>query len=105
MPGWRGGVPRVRPVPVPLAVLLLCGWISPVSADSVRSSATTSDLDHAVSADDIEAIKALGPSVMPRLAGLYAASADEERRQRLATVFYRLGWRSEEARDALMKDV
>ncbi|HET6899576.1 MAG TPA: hypothetical protein VFK70_14570 [Vicinamibacteria bacterium] len=57
-----------------------------------------------MAADDIEAIKAMGSSVMPRLARLYAAG-DEEHRQRVATVFYRLGWKSEEAKDALMKDV
>lgn len=61
-------------------------------------------LEQAVAADDIEAIKAMGPSVMPRLARLYAAG-DEEHRQRVATVFYRLGWKSEEAKAALMKDV
>jgi HEAT repeat protein len=66
------------------------------------SAGTT--LEDAVAADDLEAIKAMGPSVMPRLARLYAAG-DEERRQRVATVFYRLGWKSEEAKDALMKDV
>ena len=66
------------------------------------SAGTT--LEDAVAADDIDAIKAMGPSVMPRLARLYGAGA-EERRQRLATVFYRLGWKSEEAKDALMKDV
>jgi HEAT repeat protein len=61
-------------------------------------------LEDAVAANDIDAIKAMGPSVMPRLARLYAAG-DEERRQRIASVFYRLGWKSEEAKDALMKDV
>jgi len=61
-------------------------------------------LEDAVAADDLSVIKAMGPSVMPRLARLYAAG-DEERRQRLATVFYRLGWKSDEARSALMKDV
>ena len=66
------------------------------------SAGTT--LETAVAADDIEAIKAMGPSVMPRLARLYG-TADEERRQRLASIFYRLGWKSEEAKDALMKDV
>jgi HEAT repeat protein len=66
------------------------------------SAGTT--LDNAVAADDLEAIKAMGPSVMPRLARLYGAG-DEERRQRLASIFYRLGWKSEEAKDALMKDV
>jgi HEAT repeat protein len=61
-------------------------------------------LDNAVAADDLEAIKAMGPSVMPRLARLYGAG-DEERRQRLASIFYRLGWKSAEAKDALMRDV
>jgi len=63
-----------------------------------------STLDQAVAADDLEAIKAMGPSVMPHLARMYGAG-DEERRQRLASIFYRLGWKSEEAKDALIKDV
>jgi len=63
-----------------------------------------SSLDQAVAADDLEAIKAMGPSVMPHLARMYGAG-DEERRQRLASIFYRLGWKSEEAKDALIKDV
>ena len=68
------------------------------------SASAGTPLENAVAADDIEAIKAMGPSVMPRLARLYVAG-DEERRQRIASVFYRLGWKSEEAKDALMKDV
>jgi len=68
------------------------------------SASAGTTLENAVAADDIEAIKAMGPSALPRLARLYAAG-DEERRQRIATVFYRLGWKSEEAKDALMKDV
>jgi len=70
---------------------------------AIFASAGTT-LEDAVAADDLEAIKAMGPSVMPRLARLYAAG-DEEHRQRVATVFYRLGWKSEEAKVALMKDV
>ena len=76
-----------------------------VSADAARAVAAPSDVDRAVAADDVEAIKAIGPSAMPRLAQLYAASADEQRRQRLATMFYRLGWKSDVAREALMRDV
>jgi HEAT repeat protein len=76
--------------------------VAAVSLAIFASAGTT--LQEAVAADDIEAIKAMGPSVMPRLARLYGA-ADEAGRQRIATVFYRLGWKSEEAKDALMKDV
>ena len=57
-----------------------------------------------MAADDLEAIKAMGPSVMPRLARMYDAS-DQPRRQALAYVFYHLGWKSDEAKDALMGDV
>jgi HEAT repeat protein len=67
-------------------------------------AAAAADLERAVAADDLEAIKAMGPSVMPGLVRLYGAG-DEGQRQRLANVFYRLGWKSEEAKDALMKDV
>jgi hypothetical protein len=80
-----------------VAVMLLAGPAAAVGAPDA--------LDRAVAADDLAAIQALGPSVMPRLARLYAASTDEAARQRLATVFYRLGWRSDEARDALLRDV
>jgi HEAT repeat protein len=70
---------------------------------AIFASAGTT-LEQYVAANDLEAIKAMGPSVMPRLVRMYGA-ADEEGRQRLANVFYRLGWKSEEAKDALMKDV
>ena len=46
----------------------------------------------------------MGPAVMPALARLYA-SADGQRKTSIASLFYRLGWKSEEAKDALMKDV
>jgi HEAT repeat protein len=78
-------------------------FVAAASCLPLFASAGTT-LDSAVAADDLEAIKAMGPSVLPRLARLYALG-DEEHRQHVATVFYRLGWKSEEAKDALMKDV
>jgi HEAT repeat protein len=84
------------------AILLLT---AATLAGSALAGPVPTSLAQAVEADDIGAIQAMGPSVMPGLARLYAAEPDEQRRQRLATVFYRLGWRSEEARAALMKDV
>jgi hypothetical protein len=65
------------------------------------SDAAVADL---VARDDREAIKALGPAVVPVLVRLYRAG-DEERRSDLAVVFYWLGWKSEEARAAMMADV
>jgi HEAT repeat protein len=85
------------------AILLLTA--ATFARSALAGPAPTASLAQAIEADDIGAIKAMGPSMMPDLARLYAAEPDEQRRQRLATVFYRLGWRSEEARAALMKDV
>jgi HEAT repeat protein len=87
-----------------MAGLALAPSIS--SGDDLHATAVavTDPLAAAVAADDLEAITAMGASVMPRLARMYDAS-DERRRQRLATLFYRLGWKSEEAKDALMRDV
>jgi HEAT repeat protein len=53
---------------------------------------------------NIEAIRALGPGVLPALAGLYERS-DETRRTTIAWTLYSLGWKSEEAKRALMHDV
>ena len=100
----------LRPV-VPVAVLIasvlcLAPERSACDADDLSATATAvrDPLAAAVAADDLAAIKAMGPAVMPRLARLYA-TGDEQRRQHLATVFYRLRWKSEEAKDALMRDV
>jgi len=86
-----------------VALMLLVG---PAAAPAVGAEAKAPGaLERAVAADDLEAVKAIGPSALPRLARLYAATADEAGRQRLATIFYRLGWKSDEARDALLRDV
>jgi len=53
---------------------------------------------------DIEAIRALGPGILPALAGLYERS-DEARRMTIAWTLYSLGWKSEDARRVLMRDV
>ncbi len=53
---------------------------------------------------DIEAIRALGPGALPALASLYERS-DETQRTSIAWTFYTLGWKSEEAKRVLMRDV
>jgi HEAT repeat protein len=45
-----------------------------------------------------------GPEALPALARLYSELPSEER-ARVAEIFYNLGWRSEDARRALMADV
>ena len=54
---------------------------------------------------DIAAIKAMGPEVMPHLVRIYRSTEDEQARATYAWVFYSLGWKSPEARAALLKDI
>jgi hypothetical protein len=61
-------------------------------------------LREAARAGNWKAVEAMGPSVMPELARLYRQSSVAERAQ-IAFVFYNLGWRSEDAKRALMADV
>jgi HEAT repeat protein len=89
--------------PLRHAVLAVAVLAAPIPAAPAAGSGSSAALERAVAADDLEAIKAMGPPVMPRLARLYAAG-DEPRRQLIATIFYRLGWKSEAAKDALMRD-
>jgi HEAT repeat protein len=53
---------------------------------------------------NVEAIRALGPGVLPALTALYERG-DEGRRSTIASTFYALGWKSEEAKRVLMRDV
>ena len=57
-----------------------------------------------VSAGKIAELKALGRDVLPVMARLYEAS-DLAQRTRIAQTFYALGWKSTEAKRALLKDV
>ncbi len=53
---------------------------------------------------DIAALKEIGPGVLPVMARIYERS-DEPARATIAYAFYSLGWKSPEAKRALMKDV
>jgi hypothetical protein len=53
---------------------------------------------------NLDAIRALGPGVLPVLAALYERS-DEVLRTTIAWTLYSLGWKSEEAKRVLMRDV
>ena len=52
----------------------------------------------------IDQLRAHGPDVLPVMARFYT-SADEAGRTRIATTFYRLGWPSQEAYQALIQDI
>jgi HEAT repeat protein len=80
-----------------LAVVLLAGPARAAGVDAARLRA-------AAVQGDFKQIQAMGPGVMPALARLYTASSEEERAT-IANVFYSLGWKSPEAKRALMADV
>jgi len=82
-----------------LTSLLLCGmlWVGGASA--------AEDLRSLVQTGDYAAMKASGPSVLGDLARMYESADDEALRARIANAFYQLGWKSEDARRVLMRDV
>jgi HEAT repeat protein len=85
---------------VVVAGLLASRWAAaagavPVDAERLRAAAR---------AGDWKAIEAMGPSVLPELARIYRGSSVAERAQ-IAQVYYNLGWKSEDAKRALMTDV
>ena len=49
-------------------------------------------------------LRELGPGVLPVLAGIYETSGVDDR-VTIASAFYRLGWRSDDAKRVLMRDV
>jgi HEAT repeat protein len=57
-----------------------------------------------ISQRKVDELKKLGPEVLPVMARLYESS-NEADRTRIAETFYQLGWKSAEAKRALMKDV
>ena len=65
--------------------------------------AQTPDLPALARAGDWRRIQAMGPGVMPELSRLYSSSSEADRTT-IASVFYALGWRSAEAKRALMAD-
>jgi len=75
-------------------------WVAAVGASAFDSAR----LREAASAGDWKAVEAMGPSTLPELARLYRESSVAER-ARIAQVFYNLGWKSEDAKRALMADV
>ncbi len=63
------------------------------------------DLRALVMAGNYGAIRELGPATMPALVELYDSAREDADRTRVANAFYQLGWKSEDARRALMRDL
>ncbi|MGH7340416.1 MAG: hypothetical protein ACREKH_07995, partial [Candidatus Rokuibacteriota bacterium] len=96
--------PRVRSRrrdAVLFAALLALALLAPTTAPAALPA--DAKVEALVAARDFEAIQALGGEVMPVLVRLYQAG-DADRRTDIAKVFYRLGWKSEEAAKAMLAD-
>lgn len=98
---------RIRtsaPSAVPSALLALLLVSFPVLAqEAAPGDGLRPALERYVEARDAESIAAYGPEVMPLLLDLYR-KADRDERILIANMLYRLGWRSEEAKELLMQD-
>ena len=79
-----------------LVVALVCA-AAPASA--------AGDLRPLVMAGNYDAIRQLGAGTMPELVRLYESADADEERVRVANAFYQLGWKTEDARRVLMRDV
>jgi HEAT repeat protein len=73
-------------------------------ATAAPTTPGTDDLAALARAGNWQAIKPRGETVLPQLAAIYSESNEDER-ARIANVFYSLGWKSEDAKRALLQDV
>jgi HEAT repeat protein len=84
-------------------------WLLPavllfVGASARAASVDTARLRAAAVAGDWRQIQPMGAGILPELARLYETSSEKDRAT-IAYVFYSLGWKSPEAKRALMADV
>lgn len=75
-----------------------------VLAGAASAADDSAQLPQWIMAQNYAAIRALGPAVMPRLVQMYLAAGTDERKARVAQTFYNLGWKSQAAKAALMRD-
>jgi HEAT repeat protein len=86
------------------AILLLC--LSPLLWQSTFGQDTSAaKLQQWVAENNVAAIRALGPPVLPKLVQLYEDARNDELKARVAQTLYALSWKSPQAKLALMKDV
>jgi HEAT repeat protein len=76
-----------------------------VVALATSTNASEESLRSLVLAGNFAAVKEMGQGVLPQLMHLYDSAADETERARIANAFYQLGWKSDDARRVLLKDV
>src|SRR6266704_5864160 len=93
-----------RPWSILAGSLLLSVSTAPALVSAAQSPGESQVAALLAPSPDIGAVRAFGPEVLPVLAALYGRS-DAARRTSIAWTLYSLGWKSEEAKRALMRDV
>ena len=86
-----------RPLFLLLAGCLLGALPAPAAVDREL-------LEKAIAGYDGKSVRPMGEEVLPVLVTLYE-QGDEDRREKIAAIFYQLGWKSADAKRALMRDV
>ena len=86
------------------------GFFTGILILMIGSVATAAQIEPAkvrtlVNQYNAQALKEYGPAILPVLVKLYEQSSSEDERGNVATMFYQLGWKSDEAKRVLMKDV
>ena len=87
-----------------LKIILLLLLSSNICKFSLGDPIDSEEVIKYVSSYNINAIKSLGPDVMPILSDLYLVS-DIKQKRVIANIFYQLKLESEEAKNALIQDV
>lgn len=95
--------PRWRSWTLAAAAVLLAAVLAPPSVNAAQPI-DTSRLNAAALAGDWKQVQTMGPGAMPSLVALYTSSSEKDRAS-IAYVLYNLGWKSPDAKRALMADV
>ncbi|MBZ0102623.1 MAG: hypothetical protein K8I65_10735 [Thermoanaerobaculia bacterium] len=83
-----------------LAAVLAAAGVTALAAGVPESGRVAAAIDHG----DDAVLREIGHDVLPVMAELYR-NGDRDRRVAVARAWYRLGWRSEEAKAALLADL
>jgi HEAT repeat protein len=88
----------------PLVAVLVSASLSAFAVAAPTTPPSAAKVQALVAKRDVASIKAMGPEVLPVLVQLYAAS-NESIRTNIAETLWALGWKSPEAKQALMRDI
>ena len=88
-----------------ITAVLALAVLTPAHAGTKPTPVPRATVEQAVKPTiNLDRLRALGPGVLPALAAIYSESSEDDRAA-LAETFYGLGWKSPEAKAALLRDI